>query len=179
MENKESNNHEEELNTCKDSESIEVMYNEIVRLYELEMDSFTSLKDKTYGIIIFNGTIITLITLALVELIGVQVTYKISFNLDILLFPYIFLILSLLLAIHSYRIADLAAIGPQAFHNEFYCEPKYKLLDQLASNIADDTEKNKDISKKRSCSIKYALYLLAAGVIAFSVIIWIYIHIPM
>jgi nucleosome binding factor SPN SPT16 subunit len=128
------------------------------------MDSYTALKDKTYGIIIFNGTIITLVTLALVQLIGVQITYKIGFKLDMLLIPYVFLISSLLLAIYAYRVASLSSVNSQNLLNEFYCEPKNEILAQLSSRIAKDTEDNKEISKKRTCLITVALIMLGIGV---------------
>lgn len=143
------------------------MYNEMIRLYDLEMDSHNTLKDKANGIIVFNGTIITLVTLSFVQLIVNKINT--SFNLYLLIIPYICLFISLFLAIRAYKVEKLSNVDSKALLNEYYLEPEIEILNQICANMADDNNKNQKISSKRSKLVNHALYALFMGLLLFVV----------
>jgi hypothetical protein len=157
-----------ESNYCKDEKSIKAMYNELVRLYDLEMDAHDTIKDKTNGIIAFNGAIISLVTLAFIQLIGKHP--DINFYLYLFIIPFVCLFVSLLLAILSYRVVELVVIDAKALLNEYYCKPEMEILSQLCANIADDIDENKVISGKRAMLFDYSFIALFIGLLAFVVI---------
>ena len=81
-------------NMESDEKSAETIYNEIVRQYNLEMDSHDTLKDKANSIIAINGTIITLVTLAAIQILGLNVLYWIKYSIILFSIPYFFFIRS-------------------------------------------------------------------------------------
>ncbi len=151
-----------------DDDPIGVLYEELVRLYDLEMNAHNSLRDKANVIIAFGGTLITVITVAIVQ---IKFAYHIGINPIILSIPYIPLIVSLILVLRSYFVVSLYTINSTALLNEFFGEDRNTLLAQLASNIADDTEKNKEISFKRKKLINYSLISLVISLIAVALLI--------
>lgn len=157
-----------ESSHCKDEKSIKAMYNELVRLYDLEMGAHDAIKDKTNGIIAFNGAIISLVTLAFIQLIGKHP--DISFNLYLFIIPFVCLFVSLLLAILSYRVMELVVIDAKALLYEYYCKPEMEILAQLCANIADDISENKAISEERAKLFGYSFIALFIGLLAFVVI---------
>lgn len=163
----------DESKQCEDEKSIKVMYNELVRLYNLEMDSHDTLKDKTNSIIVFNGAIITLVTLSFVQLIVNKINT--NFNLYLLVIPYICLFISLFFAIWAYKVKELAVVDAKNLFVEFYCTTDIKLLDQLCANIADDVNDNKEISEERSKLVNYALFTLSIGLLFFVVMFLVFI----
>lgn len=143
-------------------DSTETLYNEIVRLYNLEMDAHDSLRDKANVIIAFSGTLITLITLALVQ---IKFTNKINIPSWSLVISYVPLGISLFLIIKSYYIVDLYTINAQQLLERYFGQEKSQVLAQLASNIASDLEENKKISIKRAELINISLIFLIIGII--------------
>lgn len=156
--------------------SAEILYNGITRQYKLEMESFDTLKDKANGIIVSCGTLITLITLATIQLLNSNVI-KTFFMMNIFIFfllvPYICFIVSIVLAVKSYFIVELKTVNAQELLKEYYRNHKVKILEQLSSNIASYVEKNKTESKKRRQFINFAMLFLMIGVVSFAIILFI------
>lgn len=90
--------------------SAEVIYNELVRLHNLEMDAQDTLKDRASGIMVLNGTMITLVTLAMLQLFTLVVNVRIVLLFSMI--PYTFFFLSLSLAITSFLPRDFISISP-------------------------------------------------------------------
>jgi len=167
-------------NALEIEKSAEALFKEITRQYTLEMEAHDTLKDKANGIIIAGGTIITLVTLATIQLLNLGV---INLNLGlitkinpIILFvviPYFFLVLSELLAIKSYIIIDLKTINTQELLKKYYRYPKVVIIEQLSSNIAKYTVKNKEKSEDRAKFVNWAMVSLITGIITFGVLLLI------
>jgi len=133
-----------------DEKSAKTIYNEIVRQYNLEMDSHDTLKDKANSVISINGTIITLITLAAIQILNLEIVYWMKYSILLFFVPYFFFINSFLSAINSYRLVGLDTINANELLKNYYRKPKIEILDQLSANLADNTEKNKKkLSKKK------------------------------
>lgn len=164
-----------EMDSSEKEKSAEIIYTEIVRLYNLEMESHDTLKDKSNSVIMATGTIITLVTLATIQLLNLNLLIKINYGISLVFIPYFFLILSLIFAVRSYRVIDLDTIDAKKFLKKYYQKPKITLLDRLASNIADDTNKNKKKSKERKKFVNYAMKSLVIGIITFAVIFVIFL----
>lgn len=164
-----------ERDSLDEEESAEIIYNEIVRLYNLGMESHDNLKDKSNSIIMATGTIITLVTLATIQLINLNLLSKITYGISFVFIPYFLLILSLIFAVKSYRVRELKTIDAQKFLKKYYREPKIALLDQLASNIANDTYKNNEKAEERKKFVNYAMTSLEMGIIIFALIFVIFL----
>jgi hypothetical protein len=165
----------EERDSLEAEKSAEIIYNEIVRLYELGMESHDNLKDKSNSIIMATGTIITLVTLATIQLLNLNLLSKITYGISFVFIPYFLLIFSLIFAVKSYRVRELDTVSAQEFLENYYREPKITLLDQLASNIADDTYENNKKAEERKKFVDYAMTSLEMGIIIFALIFVIFI----
>ncbi|AIS31670.1 hypothetical protein BRM9_0853 [Methanobacterium formicicum] len=143
---------ETDKNVLEIEKSAEILYNEIKRQDKLVMSSFDSLNNKANGIIVSCGTLITLITLAIIQLLNSKVmdTFFLMHTLVFFLFlPYVFLIISIVLSIKSYYIKDLKTFNAEKLLEEYYRNHKVKIMDILSSNLASYIEKNKEESKKQ------------------------------
>jgi len=149
-----------------DEKSAETIYNEIVRQYNLEMDAHDTLKDKANSIIAINGTIITLVTLAAIQILGLDVLYWIKYSIILFSIPYFFFIRSFLSAIDSYLLVDLETINASGLLENYYRRPKLEILDQLSSNLAENTDKNKLNSRERKKYMDKSMLSLRIGVIS-------------
>lgn len=103
------------MDSSEKEKSAEIIYTEIVRLYNLEMESHDTLKDKSNSVIMATGTIITLVTLATIQLLNLNLLIKINYGISLVFIPYFFLILSLIFAVRSYRVIDLDTIDAKNF----------------------------------------------------------------
>ncbi len=153
-------------NIESDEKSAEILYNEIVRQYNLEMDAHDTLKDKANSIIAINGTIITLVTLAAIQILGLNVVYWIKYSIVLFSIPYLFFICSFLSAIDSYLLVDLETIHANKLLKNYYRASKLKILDQLSSNLAESTDKNKLNSQKRRNYMNKSMVSLKRGIIS-------------
>lgn len=159
-----------------DEEPIGILYEELVRLYNLEMEAHDTLRDKANVIIAFAGTLITIITISIIQ---VKFAYKIEINPVILALPYIPLTLSLLFVFRSYSIVHLYTINSQELLKNYFGEDRNTILAQLASNIASDTEENKKISFRRKKLINISLICLFIGFIFVAILIIFFYCQPM
>lgn len=125
---------------AENEESVDVIYQELIRQYALLMDAHDNLKDKANGLMISNATTINLVTIVTLQLLT-SVKYKIS--LLLVLVPYIFFIFSLYLSVESYLVQDLKTIKAEKLRKDYYNEPKTTILEQLSSNIAMDIKNNR------------------------------------
>lgn len=148
-----------------DEKSAKTIYNEIVRQYNLEMDSHDTLKDKANSVISINGTIITLITLAAIQILNLEIVYWMKYSILLFFVPYFFFINSFLSAINSYRLVGLDTINANELLKNYYRKPKIEILDQLSANLADNTEKNKKNSQKRRKYLDKSMISLKKGII--------------
>lgn len=153
--------------------SAETIFREIVRQYNLQMDSHDTLKDKANSIIIATGTIITLVTLATIQILNLTIPNDIKFLIGLILIPYFFLILSEIYAIKSYLLVDLDTIDAESFFNKYYRNTKVDVLDQLSSNIAEDVTANMEKSDERKKYVNAAMKSLERGIITFAALLLI------
>ncbi len=137
------------------------------------MDAHDTLKDKANGIILGNGTIITLVTLATIQLLNTGFVDKIHSLILLVFIPYAFLIFSMILAIKSYLSVGLTTVSATKLLNEYYRNRKVKILNQLSSNVAWYVDQNKEKSKERSKSVNRAMVSLFIGLLSFAVIFFI------
>lgn len=146
-------------------ETIEVLYNESVRQYDLSMNSMDGLNNKSIGIIAFNGTLLSLSSLSIVEIIK---TTNIHLNifLQLIILSYIIIVISTILAAFAFRVVKIQTLNPQVIHSEYYTSKKKDLLDQLCANVADDVLKNKEHSEKKSKLINFSIFFAVIGVIS-------------
>lgn len=153
-----------------DSESLQIIYNEILRLYNLEIDSNNILGNKAQSIILSGGSTIISFTLIIAQLIG---KYHIIF-MAILLPSYYPLVRSLIKAIETYKVELFSSVDANLFLNKYYGESKETILGQLSSNLAYSTDQNKAISRKRTENLDSATNYLILGIIliVFSIIVF-------
>lgn len=153
-------------------DSAKIIYKETLRLYDLEMESYGILTNKTNGIIVFNAAIIAFITSAFIQLIILVIKNEMSFSLILLVFPYVFLIISLSYAIRSYKTTNLPTFKPKEFYNFCYDEKKIVILSKISQTLVNDTLKVKDIVEERGKLIDKSLYYLIIGILAFMVVLF-------
>lgn len=176
-----SENKEEERSKLDDSKddlveiekSAETIFKEIVRQYNLQMDAHDTLKDKANSIIVASGTIITLVTLATIQILNLGTSNEIKVLIGLIIIPYFFLILSEIHAIKSYLLVDLATVDAESFLNQYYRNSKIDVLDQLSSNVANDVTLNMKKSDERRKHVNYAMKSLERGIISFAVLLLI------
>jgi len=160
-------------NKLEIEKSAETIFKEIIRQYNLEMDAHDTLKDKANGIMVGNGTIITLVTLATIQLLNTGFVDKIHSLILLVFIPYTFLIFSMIFAIKSYLIVGLTTINATELLNKYYRNRKVKILDQLSSNVALYVDQNKEKSKERRKFVNLAMVFLLVGLFSFAVILFI------
>lgn len=148
--------------------SAEVIYNELVRQYDLEIDAQDTLKDKANGIMVLNGTIITLITLVMIQLVTLIVKDKIVLVLTI--FPYAFFIYSLYIGIKSFETREMSTVSAKNLHEDYYRKSKTLILEQLSSNLAKFIDDNKRISIDRADKVDSSIHFFKYGMISFVII---------
>lgn len=171
-----SGNKEEEINKDDITEiekSAEIIFEEIVRQYNLQMDAHDTLKDKANSIIVASGTIITLVTLATIQILNMGISNEIKILIGVIIIPYFFLILSEIHAIKSYLLIDLTTIDAEAFFEKYYRNTKINVLEQLSSNVASAVTANKKKSDERRNHVNYAMKSLERGIISFAVLLLI------
>ena len=151
--------------------SSEVIYNELVRLYGLEMDAQDTLKDRANGLMVLNGTIITLATLVMIQLVTLVVTDKMVLLLAII--PYTLFILSLWFGINSFKSRDLLSLSADNLHRDYYRKYKDVILEQLSSNLAEFIDSNKEITDDRSYNVNLSISFFKYGIISFVVVMGI------
>lgn len=158
--------------------SAEIIFREVVRQYNLQMDSHDTLKDKANSIITASGTIITVITLFTIQVLNLDILH-IKKIVIIFIVPYYFLIQATLYALKSYFLIELETIDAESFFNKYYKRPKIEILEQLSSNIAASVTANKIKADERKKYVNIAMESLGRGIITFtvSVIIIICIYI--
>ena len=153
--------------------SSETIFNEVVRQYNLQMDSHDTLKDKANSIIIATGTIITLVTLATIQILNLEIPPDVKFLIGLIIIPYFFLILSEIYAIKSYLLVELDTINAEPFFNKYYRNKKVDILDQLSSNIAADVTSNMEKSDLRKKYVNAAMKSLERGILSFAALLLI------
>lgn len=149
---------------CNDNNSVSVMYHELIRLYNLEMDSYGVLVSKCNGLILINGTVITLLTLSLIQLI------QLKLNPNSLLFSvfvtvtYVLLVFSLFNAAIAYLTTSLRVIDAEKFYEKYHCKDSSKILDVASCLLAKHTTKIKETNVIKSKKIKYSISFLSIAV---------------
>lgn len=157
------------VDTIPDIEkSAEVIYNELVRLYDLEMDAQDTLKDKANGLMVLNGTIITLVTLVMIQLVTLVVTDKMVLLFAVI--PYLLFLLSLWFGINSFLSRNLYSVSAGNLHIDYYHKYKDVILEQLSSNLAEFIDANKTITNDRSHNVNLSINFFRLGVISFVVV---------
>lgn len=104
-------------------ETIEVIYNETIRQYDLLVNSLDGLNNKSIGIIAFNGTLLSLSSLSIVQIIK-----ETTSNLQIFLFTiaifYILILISITFAAIAYRVVTIQTVNPHILHEEYYLDKR-------------------------------------------------------
>ncbi len=167
--NKEDKKSKDDLNKTK------LFHREALRQYDLEMDSYRTLTGKANSLLASVGTILTVLTIAVIQIIVTKEYSNFLSLIGALVIPYIFLILSLLLSIESYRVSELATINPQNLVEQYYEKSEQDILMQLISNISNDLEENKEITEKRTALINNSLLFLKIGMLSLVVVVAIYL----
>lgn len=152
------------MTTNPDPEAIEAIYNEIIRQYDFEMNSFDGLDNKSIGIIAFDGTLLSLSSLSVVQLIKSPISNLTLFIVAISI-SYIIILLSIAFAAYSFRVVSVDTVNAKNLHTDYYLHKKCDILNQLCANIADNLEKNKDISAKKKDFINISLLFSILGVV--------------
>lgn len=145
-------------------ETIEAFYTEAVRQHDLVVKSLDGLNNKAIGVIAFNGTLLSLFSLSVVQFIKSSTANLQLFLIGVAI-SYFLIILSIIFACYAFRVVSINSINPITLHREYYLHERHEMLDQLCSNISDDVEKNRDISKEKSGFINIALAFSVLGVI--------------
>lgn len=149
--------------------SAEVIYSELVRQYDLEMDVQDTLKDKANGLMVLNGTTISLITLVLIQLVNSVVKHRIV--LLFIIIPYIFFIYSLYAGIKSYETRKLSTVSAKRLHELYYRKSKATILEQLSSNIAAFIDDNSLISLYQARNVDRSISSFKYGMVSFVIIL--------
>jgi len=152
-----------------------LFYKEALRQYDLEMDSYNTLTDKANSILVSIGTILTLLTIAVIQIVTSKVSPNPLLLMVLLIIPYTFLITSLLLSIESYSVSELATINPKKLIEKYYSKSENEILMQLISNISNDLVENKKITEDRSTLINQSLKSLKKGIITLIIVISVYV----
>lgn len=147
-----------------DPEAIEAIYSEIIRQYDLEMNSLDGLNNKSIGIIAFDGTLLSLFSLSVVQIIKFP-NENLTFFLVAISISYFIILLSIAFAAYSFRVVSVNTVNAKNLHIDYYLHNKCDVLNQLCSNIADNLEKNKIISTKKKVFINHALLFAVLGVL--------------
>ncbi|MCZ3366668.1 MULTISPECIES: hypothetical protein [Methanobacterium] len=145
--------------------TIEVIYNESVRQYNLILNSHNGLNNKAIGIIAFNGTLLSLFSLSVVQFINSQHLNDLQIFLSCITISYLFIIFSIICSIYAYHVIKFGSIDVKTLHTEYYIESRQTVLDQLCSNISNDSEKIRKLLDRRGKFINYSLFFSMIGVI--------------
>lgn len=146
-------------------EAIEAFYTEAVRQYDLVVKSLDGLNNKAIGVIAFNGTLLSLFSLSVVQFV------KSSTNLNLQLFligvalSYFLIILSIIYAAYAFRVVTICSISPGTLQKEYYLHERCEVLNQLCSNISEAVDENNGISKDKRSLINSSLVFSVLGVI--------------
>lgn len=162
--------------SCEDIKSVQVMYNEVLRLYNFEMNSYNTLVNKGSGLIFINGTVITLVTLSLIDLIHYQLNPFPSLYFSICVSViYILLFFSLLSAAISFRTSQIPLIIAENFYQNHYCEDHIKILDRASSIISEDTSTINKINFDKGKKIKWSIGFLSVSVgLYITIMLWVF-----
>lgn len=123
---------DEDINEL-DVESLEVMYNEIVRINE-EMIQLSNFRiNKANNIIIFDGAIIAVLLLSPLQFLAMG---NAKLCLILYLIPAIFFIISLIQSIKLVRAQNIITMNAKVIVDKYWNEPKEVLLSQFSSNLS-------------------------------------------
>lgn len=123
---------DEDINEL-DVESLEVMYNEIVRINE-EMIQLSNFRiNKANNIIIFDGAIIAVLLLSPLQFLTMG---NAKLCLILYLIPAIFFIISLIQSIKLVRAQNIITMNAKVIVDKYWNEPKEVLLSQFSSNLS-------------------------------------------
>jgi len=156
---------------CSNSDSIQVMYNESLRLYNLELDSYEALANKINGTLLITGTIIALVTAALVQLITIQLSLNIFLFSILISLTYLFLILSLFDSGYAYLTESLPIINKKTLFKKYHYKEKNEILDILSCKIIQHATTINLINIKKSEHLKRSLILMLCGISVFVIFI--------
>lgn len=151
------------MNNKPDKEAIEAIHNETVRQYDLVVKSLDGLNNKAIGVIAFNGTLLSLFSLSVVQLLK-DSTANLQLFLIGVAISYFLIILSIGYAAYSFRVISINAVNAVALHKEYYLKSKKEILDQLCANISHDLESNRATSITKSNCINQSLLYSVSGV---------------
>ena len=152
-----------------DEATIETIHNESIRQYNLVIGSIDGLNNKAIGIIAFNGTLLSLFSLSVLQFVNSQHLNNLQNFLIGVTISYLLILFSIFCSIYSYRVIRVNSIDAKKLHTNYYTESRKTVLDQLCSNISDDCEKNREIAETKSNFINYSLICLIIGVISISI----------
>lgn len=153
------------MNNKPDEATIEVMHSESIRQYNLILGSHNGLNNKAIGIIAFNGTLLSLFSLSVVQFINSQHLNNLQFFLMSVSISYLFIIFSVISSIFAYRVLEFNSINVKTFYTNYYTESRQTVLDQLCSNISEDCEDIRKLLGRRGKFINYSLFFSIIGVI--------------
>jgi len=158
----------------KCEETSETLYNEIIRLHNLNERTIDIINEKTNGIIVFDSAIITLTILASVQLLNIKNFTNIQYLIILTFIPLIFIMCSLKSAINSYSPSDYKQINVAALYDKYFHESKVNIMDQISVNNKCNISENKVILNKNikllEKSIKYLEYGILLLIICFIII---------
>lgn len=156
------------MNNNPDPETINIIYNEISRQYDLVLAALDGLSNKAIGIIAFNGTLLSLSSLSVVQLVKNSLLIQELFIVGIVI-SYALILISTLFSIIAYTVINVNSIHPKKLHSNYYLSEKLKVVDQLCSNIADDTEKNREKLNQKGKYINLSLIFAFLGMLLVSI----------
>ena len=155
---------------------LNLFYHETIRQYQLEMDAHDTLTSKANSFLTAVSTILILLTITLIQIV---VNNGFLNNISLLILftiSYIFLIISLICAMESYKVSMLTTLNPLKFAEKYFYKNENTILKQLISNISDSIAKNKEVSKKRMKYINMSLNFFKLGIISLITLTLIFIY---
>lgn len=148
-----------------DKETIDAFYTEAVRQYDLGIQSLDGLNNKAIGIIAFNGTLLSLFSLSVVQFVKSSTNINLQLFLIGVALSYFLIILSIIDAAYAFRVISISSISPGTLQREYYLHKRCEVLNQLCSNISEAVDENNGISKDKRRFINYSLVFSVFGVI--------------
>lgn len=167
--NSENEKNRNDLNKAK------LFHREALRQYELEMDSYRTLTSKANSLLASVGTILTLLTIAVIQIVTTKPFSNFLILIPDLVIPYSFLIMSLLRSIESYSVSKLSTINPQKLVENYYERSEQQILMQLTSNVSNDLNENKKITEERTKLINSSLKSLKMGILSLVIVVAVYL----
>lgn len=151
----------EKVEKFKSIETAELVYSELIRQDQEIISNINDLNTKIIGIIAFNGTLISLTGLIIVQILDLDVIHYSKLGPVI---SWIFVVVSTILAMHAYKEYEIGKLDAK-FYKPYLDKSRQVLLEMLCVFFSKSFKLNCNIHIEKNKWFNWSLRLSLCGVI--------------